>query len=85
MSLDDRITIGTPEGVDVDLQLAGLASRFMAGVTDLIIQLLLVVVLVLVTGAVTGGGPADVAAFLIGAEVSSRSNCACDRSTTVTA
>jgi uncharacterized RDD family membrane protein YckC len=66
VNLEDRITIATPEGVELDVQLAGLASRFIAGVTDLIIQLILVVVLVLVTGAVTGGGPADLAAFLIG-------------------
>jgi len=66
VDLDDRITIPTPEGVELDMQLAGLASRFLAGVTDLIIQLLLVVVLALVMGAVTGGGPADLAAFLVG-------------------
>lgn len=66
MELDDRITIATPEGVQLDVQLAGLASRFIAGIADLIIQVLLVVVLVLVTGAVSGGGGLDLAAFAIG-------------------
>jgi uncharacterized RDD family membrane protein YckC len=66
VELDDRITIPTPEGVELDMQLAGLASRFIAGIADLIIQVLLVVGLALLMGAVTGGGPADLAAFLIG-------------------
>jgi uncharacterized RDD family membrane protein YckC len=67
VALDDRIAISTPEGIELDVQLAGLASRFIAGIADLIIQVLLVVVLVLVTGAISGGGPADTAAFVIGA------------------
>ncbi len=65
MALDDRIAISTPEGLELDVQLAGLASRFIAGIADLIIQVLLVVVLVLVTGAISGGGSADTAAFVI--------------------
>jgi uncharacterized RDD family membrane protein YckC len=66
VALEDRISISTPEGLELDVQLAGLASRFIAGIADLIIQVLLVVVLVLVTGAVSGGGAADTAAFVIG-------------------
>jgi uncharacterized RDD family membrane protein YckC len=35
---EDRIRIETPEGVDLDLRLAGLGSRFVATVIDLLIQ-----------------------------------------------
>jgi hypothetical protein len=55
MELDDRITIATPEGIELPLQLAGLGSRFIAGVTDLIIQIFLLVALALITGAFSGG------------------------------
>jgi uncharacterized RDD family membrane protein YckC len=66
MELDDRITITMPEGGDVELQLAGLGSRFIAGTVDLIIQLVVVIVLVLLTGAVSGGGHLDLVVFVIG-------------------
>ncbi len=42
MDLDDSITISTPEGLLLRLQLAGLGSRFIAGAVDLIIQAILV-------------------------------------------
>lgn len=38
MTLDDRITIATPEGLEVDLVLAGLGSRFIARLIDSLIQ-----------------------------------------------
>lgn len=38
MEYEDRIRIETPEGVDLDLRLAGLGSRFVATVIDLLIQ-----------------------------------------------
>jgi uncharacterized RDD family membrane protein YckC len=66
MELDDRITIAIPEGGELELQLAGLGSRFIAGTVDLIIQLLVVVVLLLVTGAVSGGRRLDLVVFVIG-------------------
>jgi uncharacterized RDD family membrane protein YckC len=40
MTFEDRLVIATPEGVDVELTLAGIGSRFMAGAVDLIIQIL---------------------------------------------
>ena len=39
MSFDDRVTISTPEGVDLDIVLAGLGSRFAATLLDLVIQI----------------------------------------------
>ena len=45
MELDDRITIAIPEGGELEVDLPGLGSRFIAGTVDLIIQLLVVVVL----------------------------------------
>ena len=38
MRLDDRVTIATPEGVALELVLAGLGSRFLARLLDTVIQ-----------------------------------------------
>jgi uncharacterized RDD family membrane protein YckC len=38
MEFDDRLTIPTPEGVQLDLTLAGPGSRFAAGLVDWVIQ-----------------------------------------------
>jgi uncharacterized RDD family membrane protein YckC len=66
VQLDDRITIRMPEGLELEVQLAGLGSRFIAGMADFIIQLTLVIALILITGAVSGGGSADLTAGVIG-------------------
>lgn len=55
MTLDDRLTIPTPEGLDVDLVLAGLGSRFIARLIDSLIQLGIIIALVLVSVALRGG------------------------------
>ena len=39
MRYEDRVTIATPEGVDVDLTLAGIGSRFIASLIDTVIKL----------------------------------------------
>ncbi len=39
MELEDRITVATPEGIELQLVLAGAGSRFIAGTIDLVIQL----------------------------------------------
>ena len=49
MDLDDRITIAAPEGVELQLVLAGLGSRFIGGAIDLILQGLLILILAVVT------------------------------------
>jgi uncharacterized RDD family membrane protein YckC len=38
MDYEDRVRISTPEGVDVELTLAGIGSRFIAAILDLMIQ-----------------------------------------------
>ena len=43
MELDDRITIATPEGVDLELTLAGVGSRFVSALLDLLLQTVLLV------------------------------------------
>jgi uncharacterized RDD family membrane protein YckC len=40
---EDRVTIATPEGVDLDLRLAGLGSRFAAQAIDLVIESAIIV------------------------------------------
>lgn len=67
MEIDDRITIATPEGVELELQLAGLASRFIAGLADLTIQLALIAALALATGGILGTDGLDTVVFVIGA------------------
>ena len=54
MDLDESITIATPEGLELRLQLAGLGSRFIAGAVDLIIMLALVAILAVIAGPVAG-------------------------------
>ena len=46
MQLDDRVTLATPEGVALELILAGLGSRFLARLLDTLIQIGLIIALV---------------------------------------
>src|SRR4051794_24708665 len=55
MLVDDRVTIATPEGVDVELVLAGLGSRFLARFLDSLIQVGIIIALTIVD-AVVGSG-----------------------------
>ena len=64
MQLDDRITIATPEGVAIEIVLAGLGSRFLARLLDSVIQLAVIVALVLGIGAASTSGVA-VAAVIV--------------------
>ena len=76
MEYEDRITIATPEGVDLELTLAGVGSRFTAAIVDAAIQFGLLFALALLLlgpgafagGDVRGGIPAAiffVASFLL--------------------
>ena len=51
VSYDDRIAIATPEGVEVELTLANIGSRFIAGGIDFTIQLAVIISLALITAA----------------------------------
>jgi uncharacterized RDD family membrane protein YckC len=51
---EDRITIPTPEGVSLELTLAGLGSRAMAGAVDLAVKAAAVAVLLIVFVAAVG-------------------------------
>jgi hypothetical protein len=64
VQLDDRITIATPEGVAIEMVLAGLGSRFLARLLDSVIQLLIIIALALVLG-VTGSSGIGIAVFVI--------------------
>ena len=64
MQLDDRITIATPEGVAIEMVLAGLGSRFLARLLDSVIQLLIIIALAVVLG-VTGSSGIGIAVFVI--------------------
>lgn len=53
MDVDRRVTIATPEGVDLEIVLAGLGSRFLARLLDTAIQVAVIIALVLAAAAFT--------------------------------
>jgi uncharacterized RDD family membrane protein YckC len=54
---EDRLTIETPEGVPLELTLAGLGSRFSAALVDYVIEFLVLVALAVVVGYGAGVSP----------------------------
>jgi uncharacterized RDD family membrane protein YckC len=46
VGFEDRLAIATPEGVEIELTLAGLGSRFIAGMIDFFIRLLPLIALI---------------------------------------
>jgi uncharacterized RDD family membrane protein YckC len=64
MTFDDRVTIATPEGVDLEIVLAGLGSRFGATLLDLVIQFGAIIALSLTLG-VGGNSGYVIALYLI--------------------
>ncbi|QYG92393.1 RDD family protein [Iamia sp. SCSIO 61187] len=66
MELDDRITVSTPEGVDLDLVVAGVGSRFMSSLVDSAVQAVVILPLLVLGGATAAGpGIASVGGFLV--------------------
>jgi uncharacterized RDD family membrane protein YckC len=63
-TFDDRVTIATPEGVELELVLAGLGSRFMAALLDVVIQLGAIFALAIVVAPVGDSGYV-VSAYLV--------------------
>jgi uncharacterized RDD family membrane protein YckC len=59
VELEDRITVATPEGIELTLALAGAGSRYIAAVIDLALQLVLIVLAALAAFALVGGGVGD--------------------------
>jgi uncharacterized RDD family membrane protein YckC len=53
--LDDQVTIATPEGLEVDLVLAGLGSRFVARLLDSVVQVAVIAGLVAVVAVIHSG------------------------------
>ncbi|HEX2038762.1 MAG TPA: RDD family protein [Acidimicrobiales bacterium] len=69
MELEDRISIDTPEGVTLEVPLAGIGSRFVAELVDQFLQWLVILALLLVLVATVGdttGGGLLFALFLLG-------------------
>jgi uncharacterized RDD family membrane protein YckC len=70
---EDTVTVATPEGVDLELTLAGLGSRFVAGLVDTVLQGLLIAALGLLLIGVEvftrdpGLGGVGAAVFFVGA------------------
>lgn len=55
MLLDDSVTISTPEGIEIDLVLAGIGSRFLATLLDTLIQGGAILALAVAFGVLGGG------------------------------
>jgi uncharacterized RDD family membrane protein YckC len=64
VSYEDRISIATPEGVDLELTLAGLGSRAVARIVDQLIQTGVLIALALLAAVVGGEGNTAGALFL---------------------
>jgi uncharacterized RDD family membrane protein YckC len=56
MELEDRITLSAPEGIDLEIVLAGAASRLIAGAIDFLLQAALVAAAGVVSLDLVGGG-----------------------------
>lgn len=63
MEYEDRLSVATPEGVELELSLAGLGSRSIAGLADLLLKGV-TIALAAVLLAIVGGGGVAVAIFL---------------------
>lgn len=66
MHLDDRMKIDTPEGVSIEVTLAGLGSRFGAAMVDLLIQGALLLALTLALSLAGSAVSTDLGVFLMG-------------------
>jgi uncharacterized RDD family membrane protein YckC len=56
MEYEDRVQIATPEGVDVELTLAGIGSRFIAAIFDFTIQAATILAFGVLLGVIGGAG-----------------------------
>jgi uncharacterized RDD family membrane protein YckC len=61
---EDRISVATPEGVTLDVTLAGVGSRFAAGLIDQVLRTALVLALLLLIGLVGDLGDTSSGLFL---------------------
>lgn len=62
MVFEDRLTIDTPEGVPIELTLAGVGSRFASALLDYLFQFLILIALALVLSYGAGFSPGSSAA-----------------------
>ena len=65
MQLDNRVTFATPEGVVLELVLAGLGSRFLARLLDTVIQFVLIIALAAGVGVAGSSGVVQAIAIVL--------------------
>jgi uncharacterized RDD family membrane protein YckC len=65
VSYEDRISIATPEGVDLELTLAGVGSRCVARLLDQLLQTAVIIALLLLAGLAGDGSAGVVVALLV--------------------
>src|SRR6059058_5590291 len=56
---EDRLALDTPEGIQLELTLAGVGSRFTAALIDFLIEAVILVALAIVLAYVVGADPAS--------------------------
>jgi uncharacterized RDD family membrane protein YckC len=66
VGFEDRLAIATPEGVEVELTLAGIGSRFIAATIDVIIEILLLLACALLLSRIGNVGAAVFAVVYFG-------------------
>lgn len=74
MDVDDRLSITTPEGVTVDLILAGAGSRGIAQLVDAVVQAILWIAVIAIVSNTSDGGlmnPADDESFFVAVAIAS--------------
>ena len=67
MFYEDRISVATPEGVTLEATLAGVGSRFAAGVIDQLLRWAVLLALILLLLAVEGASDDDYSGFAVAA------------------
>lgn len=68
VEIEDRVTVATPEGVDLELVVAGLGSRFMSSLVDTALQVVVIIALLIparVAGGAAGSALAAVAVMVV--------------------
>jgi uncharacterized RDD family membrane protein YckC len=66
LAFEDRLAIATPEGVEIELTLAGIGSRFIAGTIDFLIQICVIVALAVILQPAGDAGTAIFTSVVFG-------------------
>jgi uncharacterized RDD family membrane protein YckC len=66
LTFEDRLAIATPEGVEIELTLAGVGSRFIAGAIDFVIEVCVIIALAVILEPAGSAGAAIFSSAVFG-------------------